>query len=88
MLQVILTEGGQGIEDTLKTITDAGFIYEIESAITDNFRRRIFNMNQTQSSTLPRSKTYEITITALMTAVICILAPMSIPIGPVPISFY
>ena len=27
-----LTEGGQGIEDTLKTITDAGFIYEIESA--------------------------------------------------------
>ena len=44
-------------------------------------------MNQTQSSTLPRSKTYEITITALMTAVTCILAPMSIPIGPVPISF-
>ncbi len=43
-------------------------------------------MNQTQSSTLPRSKTYEITITALMTAVTCILAPMSIPIGPVPIS--
>ena len=28
-------------------------------------------MNQTQSSTLPRSKTYEITITALMTAVTC-----------------
>lgn len=27
-----LTEGGQGIEDTLKTITDAGFTYEIESA--------------------------------------------------------
>jgi biotin synthase len=24
-----LTEGGQGIEDTLKTITDAGFTYEI-----------------------------------------------------------
>ena len=44
-------------------------------------------MNQTQSSTISRSKTYEITITALMTAVTCILAPMSIPIGPVPISF-
>ena len=27
-----LTEGGQGIEDTLKTITNAGFTYEIESA--------------------------------------------------------
>ena len=27
-----LTEDGQGIEDTLKTITDAGFTYEIESA--------------------------------------------------------
>ena len=37
-------------------------------------------MNQTQSSTISRSKTYEITITALMTAVTCILAPMSIPI--------
>ena len=44
-------------------------------------------MNQTQNSTISRSKTYEITITALMTAVTCILAPMSIPIGPVPISF-
>lgn len=27
-----LTEDGQGIEDTIKTITDAGFTYEIESA--------------------------------------------------------
>ena len=27
-----LAEKGQGIEDTLKTITDAGFTYEIESA--------------------------------------------------------
>ena len=34
-------------------------------------------MNQTQSSTISRSKTYEITITALMTAVTCILAPVS-----------
>ena len=30
--RVYLTESGQGIEDTLKTITDAGFTYEIESA--------------------------------------------------------
>ena len=29
----------------------------------------------------------KMTMTALMTAVICILAPLSIPIGPVPISF-
>ena len=44
-------------------------------------------MNQTKSITAPRSKTYEITMTALMAAVTCILAPLSIPIGPVPISF-
>lgn len=44
-------------------------------------------MNQTQSITAPHSNTYEITMTALMAAVTCILAPLSIPIGPVPISF-
>ena len=27
-----LTAGGQGINDTIQTITDAGFTYEIESA--------------------------------------------------------
>ena len=27
-----LTAGGQGIQDTIKTIEDAGFTYEIESA--------------------------------------------------------
>lgn len=27
-----LTEGGQGMEDTIKAITDAGFTYEVESA--------------------------------------------------------
>ena len=27
-----LTEDGQGIKDTIKAITDAGFTYEIESA--------------------------------------------------------
>lgn len=35
----------------------------------------------------PKNKTYSMTMTALVTAVLCILAPMSIPIGPVPISF-
>ena len=45
------------------------------------------NMNQTKSIAAPHSKTYEITMTALMAAVTCILAPLSIPIGPVPISF-
>lgn len=39
-----------------------------------------------REGTQQRRKIYQITMTALMTAVICILAPMSIPIGPVPIS--
>ena len=34
-----------------------------------------------------KSKIYTLSITAVMTAVTCVLAPMSIPIGPVPISF-
>lgn len=34
-----------------------------------------------------RSKLYNLSFTAVMTAVMCVLAPMSIPIGPVPISF-
>lgn len=46
-----------------------------------------FNMNQTQTTDYKHGKTYAITVTALMTAVTCILAPLSIPIGPVPISF-
>ena len=44
-------------------------------------------MNQTNTVSAPRTKTYEITMTALMAAVTCILAPLSIPIGPIPISF-
>lgn len=32
-------------------------------------------------------QTYAMVFTALMTAVTCILAPLSVPIGPVPISF-
>ena len=51
------------------------------------FKGGYFNMNQTNTVSAPRTKTYEITMTALMAAVTCILAPLSIPIGPVPISF-
>lgn len=35
---------------------------------------------------MPKITTYQLTKTALMTAVLCILGPISIPIGPVPIS--
>ena len=42
------------------------------------------NLNNTQE--LQKNKTYALTATALMTAVTCILAPLSVPIGPVPIS--
>lgn len=34
-----------------------------------------------------RNKVYPLAMTAVMTAVTCVLAPMAIPIGPVPISF-
>lgn len=33
-----------------------------------------------------KSRIYTMTTTAVMTAVICVLAPLSVPIGPVPIS--
>ena len=36
-------------------------------------------MNQTNTVSAPRTKTYEITMTALMAAVTCILAPLSSP---------
>ena len=41
-------------------------------------------MNRSQS--LRSTRTYAMAVTALMTAVTCIVAPLSIPIGPVPIS--
>ena len=44
-------------------------------------------MNQEAARTARRSKTCRLAMTALMTAVTCVLAPLSIPIGPVPISF-
>ena len=43
-------------------------------------------MNKEQTQSTQRSRTYAMAVTALMTAVTCIVAPLSIPIGPVPIS--
>ena len=34
-----------------------------------------------------RISTYQLTTCALMAALMCVLGPMSIPIGPVPVSF-
>ena len=45
-------------------------------------------MMSNQTTRVSRSShTYAMVSTALMTAVTCILAPLSVPIGPVPISF-
>ena len=43
-------------------------------------------MEKEWSADIRRRKTYLMTTAALMTAVTCVLAPMSIPIGPVPIT--
>ena len=43
-------------------------------------------MSNAKSKTFRQSKNYTMVITALMAAVTCILAPLSIPIGPIPIS--
>lgn len=40
----------------------------------------------TKTQSLRQTNTYSLVVTALMAAVTCILAPLSIPIGPVPIS--
>ncbi len=42
---------------------------------------------ETAAGVRQKRKTYFMAVTALMAAVTCVLAPMSIPIGPVPISF-
>lgn len=44
-------------------------------------------MNYENTRVSRSRQTYIMVSTALMTAVICILAPLSVPIGPVPISF-
>ena len=43
-------------------------------------------MNTQYTQTIRSTKAYSMSVTALMTAITCILAPLSIPIGPVPIS--
>lgn len=43
-------------------------------------------MNIQHTETIRSTKTYTMAVTALMTAVTCIVAPLSIQIGPVPIS--
>ena len=42
--------------------------------------------NGQTTSLTQNSRTRQITLIGLMTAITCILAPLSIPIGPVPIS--
>lgn len=44
------------------------------------------NKSRTLNTLQKKNDIYTLTMTALMTAVTCIVAPMSIPIGPVPIS--
>lgn len=44
------------------------------------------NIEHTQTKTIRSTKTYAMAATALMAAVTCVVAPLSIPIGPVPIS--
>lgn len=43
-------------------------------------------MENMHAPSIRNTKTYSLTVTALMAAVTCVLAPLSIPIGPVPIS--
>ena len=42
--------------------------------------------DNTNTKTFRKTSTYAMVVTALMAAVTCILAPLSVPIGPVPIS--
>lgn len=44
------------------------------------------SMKKEKTEPKSRSRIYCLSMIALMTAVICVLAPMSVPIGPVPIS--
>ncbi len=51
-------------------------------------RRTFFTMQTTTTDIKndTRSRTYTLAVTAVMTAVLCITAPFSIPVGPVPVS--
>ena len=42
--------------------------------------------DNTNTQTFRKTSTYAMVVTALMAAVTCILAPLSVPIGPVPVS--
>ena len=42
--------------------------------------------DNTNTQTFRKTSTYAMVVTALMATVTCILAPLSVPIGPVPIS--
>lgn len=44
------------------------------------------SMKKEKTEPKSRSRIYGLSMIAVMTAVICVLAPMSVPIGPVPIS--
>ena len=44
------------------------------------------NMSTPMAAATQRSKTYRMATVAVMTAVLCVLAPVAVPIGPVPIS--
>lgn len=44
------------------------------------------SMKKEKTEPKSRSRIYSLAMFAVMTAVICVLAPMSVPIGPVPIS--
>ena len=43
-------------------------------------------MDTTKGNKNPKSSLYFLTRTAILTAVLCVLAPLAIPIGPVPVS--
>lgn len=43
-------------------------------------------MTNETTQTMKKNNTYAMVVTALMAAITCILAPLSLPIGPVPIS--
>jgi biotin transport system substrate-specific component len=56
------------------------------SAHLKNERNLIIIMEKQCNPSIRNTKTYTLVVTALMAAVTCILAPLSIPIGPVPVS--
>lgn len=60
-------------------------VSEEKSSSKLKLKKRGINMNN--SNTIKNTKTYQIVNISLMAALICILGPLSIPIGLVPIAF-